>query len=73
MPLPFHWSVNKTRRFLLLNVIQGIDIGVLELNESNIIKTLLDGRKLFDILINTNILNPTIDIILQAKRFNQKL
>ena len=73
MPLPFHWSVNKTRRFLLLNVIQGIDIGVLELNESNIIKTLLDGRKLFDILINTNILNPTIDIILQAKRFNKKL
>ena len=73
MPLPFHWSVNKTRRFLLLNVIQGIDIGVLELNDSNIIKALLDGRKLFDILINTNILNPTIDIILQAKRFNKKL
>ena len=73
MPLPFHWSVNKTRRFLLLNVIQGIDIGVLELNDSNIIKALLDRRKLFDILINTNILNPTIDIILQAKRFNKKL
>ena len=73
MSLPFHWSVYKTRRFLLLNVIQGIDTGVLELNDSNIVKALLHGRKLFDILINTNILNPTIDIILQAKRFNKKL
>ena len=66
-------SLYTNLRLALLNVIQGIDNSILELNHSHIGEVLLHGRKFLDIPSNTNILNPTLDFLLKIKRFDERL
>ena len=69
-----HYLLQCTNlRLALLNVIQGIDNSILELNHSHIAEVLLHGRKFLDIPSNTNILNPTLDFLLKIKRFDERL
>ena len=48
-----------------LEVTEGIDNSILELVDFNIVEVLLYGRKFLDISSNTNILNATIDFLLE--------
>ena len=68
-----HCSLYTNERLALLNIIQGIDKSILELTDSHIVEVLLYGRKLLDISSNTNILNATIDFLLETKRFDERL
>ena len=68
-----HCSLYTNERPALLNVIQGIDNSILELTDSHIVEVLLYGRKFLDISSNTNILNATIDFLLETKRFGKIL
>ena len=68
-----HCSLYTNERLALLNIIQGIDKSILELTDSHIVEVLLYGRKLLDISSNTNILNATIDFLLETKRFEERL
>ena len=68
-----HCSLYTNERLALLNIIQGIDKSILELTDSHIVEVLLYGRKFLDISSNTNILNTTIDFLLETKRFEERL
>ena len=68
-----HCSLYTNERLALLNVIQGIDNSILELADSHIVEILLYGRKFLHISSNTNILNATIDFLLETKRFDERL
>ena len=46
-----------------------LELIVLELGGSQIVEVLLHGGKALDISSNTNILNTTIDFLLETKRF----
>ena len=46
-----------------------LELIVLELVGSQIVEVLLHGGKALDISSNTNILNTTIDFLLETKRF----
>ena len=62
-----HRSLYTNERLVPLNVIQGIDNGILELGDSHIIEFLLHWKKFLDISSNTNILNATIDFLVKTK------
>ena len=66
-------SLYTNKRLSLLNLIQGIDNSILELGDSHIVENLLYGGKFLDISSNTNILNATIDFLLETKRFDERL
>ena len=68
-----HYSLYNNQWLALLNVIQDIDNSILELTDSHIVEVLLYGRKFLDISSNTNILNATIDVLLETKRFDERL
>ena len=55
--------------FCAVNVIRGIDNSILEFGASHFVEILLHGRKVLDILSNTNILNATIDFLIKGKKF----
>ena len=57
----------------LLNVNQGSDNSTSELTDFVSVEVLLYGRKLLDMSSNTNILNATIDFVLENKRFYKTL
>ena len=65
-----HCSIPK---LVLLNSLQGIDNTVLDLSDPHIVEVILHGRKLLDISSNTNILHATIDFLLEAKSFDEKI
>ena len=69
----FYCSLYTNERLALLNIIQGIDNSILELADSHIVEVLLYGRKFLDISSNANILNATIDFLLETKRFDERL
>ena len=62
-----HCSLCTNERLTLLNVIQGIDNSILELADSRFVEVLLYGRKFLYVSCNTNILNATIDFLLETK------
>ena len=64
-----HCSLYTNERLAFLNIIQGIDKSILELTDSRIIEVLLYGRKVLDISSNTNILNATVDFLLENSLF----
>ena len=69
-----HCSLYTNERLALLNDIQGVDNSILELGDSHFVEVLLYGRKFLDISSNTtNILNATIDFLLETKRFDERL
>ena len=68
-----HCSFYTNVRIALLNVIQGIDNSILKLGDSDDVEVLRHGRKFLDISSNTNILNATIDFLLETKRFDERL
>ena len=65
--------LNTNERLASLHVIQGIDNSILELTDSHIVEVLLYEKNFLDILSNTNILNATIDFLLETKRFDESL
>ena len=68
-----HCSHYTNERLDFLNVIEGIDNSILELVDSRIVEVILYGRKFLDISSNTNILNATIDFLLETNRFDERL
>ena len=68
-----HCSLYTNERLASLNIIQGIDNSILELADSRIVEVLLYGRKWLDISSNNNILDATIDFLLETKRFDEGL
>ena len=67
-----HCSLYTNERLALLNVIQGIDNSILELDDSHIVEVLFHGRKFLDISSNTKVLNATIDLLLETKKFDER-
>ena len=67
-----HCSLYTNQSLVLLNVMQGIDNSILELTDSHIVEVFLYGRKFLDISSKTSILNATIDIPLETKRFDER-
>ena len=65
--------LNTNERLASLQVIQGIDDSIFELTDSHIVEVLLYEKIFLDILSNTNILNATIDFLLESKRFDESL
>ena len=65
--------LNTNERLASLQVIQGIDDSIFELTDSHIVEVLLYEKIFLDILSNTNILNATIDFLLETKRFDESL
>ena len=68
-----HCSLYTNERLALLSVIQGIDNSILELADSHIVEVLVYGREFLDFSRNTNILNATIDFLLETKRFGERI
>ena len=68
-----HCWLYTNERLALLNIIQGIDNSILELSHSHIVEVLVYGRKFLDISSNSNILNATIDFLLETKKFDERL
>ena len=55
------------------STIRNIDCKLLEITDSSLTQMLLLGSPSFDIIINSLILNATIDFILSTKRFEEAL
>ena len=68
-----HCSLYTNERLALLNAIQGIDSSIWEITDSHIVEVLPYGRKFLDISSNINILNATVDFLLEIKRFDERL
>ena len=68
-----HWSFYTSDRLVLLNVIQGIDNSIFELTDCNAVEVILYGRKVLDISSNINVVNATINFLLETKRFDKRL
>ena len=69
----FHCSLYTNERPTFLNVIQRIDTSILELGDFHIVEALLYRRKFLDISSNINILNVTMDFLLETRRFDERL
>ena len=73
VPYFLHCSFCTIERLAFLNVIQDIDNSILEIGDSHIAEVLLYGKKFLGISSNTNILNSTIDFLLETNRFDERL
>ena len=68
-----HCSLYTNERLAFRNDVQDIYDSILELNDSHIVEVLLHGKKFLYFSSNANILNATIDFLLNTERFDETL